>query len=221
MAVSEEGASVGSFAVVAYADVRLGVLLQRVPHAGQIVGDVIGDKASGLLGDVLYGKHALQVVAFAMARARSSVEVHHVGRSHRNSCSLDYVELDCDIGDVLGSEAGGRLDLYEVESGLVIPIEDVNPDPDSLERERGLVEWRDGVAGQQCLCRFDRVGMLVVWLVDQSAAGESLAGQLADGVAGIEDPLAARVYGVRELAVVAFQVESLQALEAGEESGLG
>ena len=155
-----------------------------------------------------------------MARARS-VEVHHVGRSHRDSRSLDYVELDCDVGDVLGSEASGGLDLYEVEPGLVILTKDVNPDPDSLERERGLVEWWDGVAGQQCLCSFNGVGMLVVWLVDQSAAGESLTSQLANGVAGIEDPLAARVYGVRELAMVAFQVESLQALEAGEESGLG
>ena len=84
MAVSEERTSIGSFAVTAYVDVRLGGSLQGVPHPGQTVRDFMGYKGSRLFSNILKNKHALQIVAAAMASV-CSVEMHCVGGSYRNS----------------------------------------------------------------------------------------------------------------------------------------
>ena len=62
---------------------------------------------------------------------------------------------------------------------------------------------------------------MIVRFPDQSAAGESLLGQLADRGSDIEDCLTARVYRVGQLPVTGFQIKPLQTLQAGDESRFG
>ena len=61
----------------------------------------------------------------------------------------------------------------------------------------------------------------MVLLRNEYPAGESLPCQLADGGSGIKDSLLARFHGVGKLTVIAFQIESFQALKPGYEPGFG
>ena len=68
---------------------------------------------------------------------------------------------------------------------------------------------------------FERLRGLRVVLGDQHAVGEPLAGQLADGVAGVEDVLLRVRRLIRQVARVGGQPQRLGALQAGLESRFG
>ena len=62
--------------------------------------------------------------------------------------------------------------------------------------------------------------MLEVLLGDENSALEPAPSQFAHYVPGVEYSLSARFYWVRKLAVIAFQIEPLQALKLSQKSDL-
>jgi hypothetical protein len=148
------------------------------------------------------------------------VEVHQLDVGDREACSFDDVRLDGGVGDVLGLDPGGGLDLGD-DPGVAFFRESVYRDEDVVFEEGGL-EDGGGAGGEGLACGFDGALGAAVVKVDEGGVWELLAGALSDAVAHVEDGLEGGVRAeLRGAGLVGFPPELAVALEAGGEARFG
>ena len=149
------------------------------------------------------------------------VEVHQVRPLDGDPGTFRSIQLNRRVGDVFWFDFCGGLDLHEVESLLGVSRNNIDPCSDALEGEGSLVQGRNGSIGQKGLGCPDSLIVLQVGFFDELAVGEPLPCHFTDGGAGVEPRLCARIHRIGQLPVVAFQVESFQALKPILEFGFG
>ena len=218
VAVAVERAGVGVVAVLADGDRRR---LGDVEH-GEHLGDQPGDQrevGAGVGGDVLGDEEPLEVVVAAVVDV-GVVEVHEVGAADRQAGALEHPHLHGDVGDVDVLDPGARLDLVEVPEVLADAHEHVGAHEDATVLERGLEDRARRVLEEPAR-GLERLRGLGVVLGDEHSAGEALARQFPDRVAGVEDVLLRLRRRVGQLASVRGQPQRLAALQAGLEPRFG
>lgn len=117
--------------------------------------------------------------------------MHQEHIASADTASLQDVQLDRHVRNVLVLDTSARLDLYEIERTTIGPAEDVYPDPDAVEGECPFVDSLHGFVPQRSLGR--RYGLSVPegGIAYQVAAGKAFLGQSPDRCACLEErPLA-------------------------------
>ena len=120
------------------------------------------------------------------------VDVHYIGAVDGNIGTFNGVNLDGGVGDVFGLDFRGGFYCHQIETPPVA-LQNIGPYADAAGGKGGFVEGGNGRIGNQIGGGLDGLVMIEVGFADQPAAGEALAGQLADRGAGLAQGLAAGV----------------------------